>query len=95
MSLVTIFSNQYYAVSARRAESAKSPGDESAYMLCQQKFHESAINELIQQTYATHFDARPTACGLLPGSGFCRRSTDILSIHLAVSIFVIIKYSTY
>jgi len=64
MSLVTIFSNENYAVSARLAESAKSPGDDSAYMLCQQTFHESAINELIQQIYATHFDPTPTACGL-------------------------------
>jgi len=31
------------------AESSKSPGDDSAYMLCQQKFDESAISELIQQ----------------------------------------------
>jgi len=38
------------------AESAKSPGSDSAYMLCQQKFHVYAINELIQQKYVTHFD---------------------------------------
>jgi len=36
MSLVTIFSNQNYAVSAKLAESAKIAGDDSAYMLCQQ-----------------------------------------------------------
>jgi len=46
------------------AESAKSPGYDSAYMLCQQKFHVSAINELIQQKYVTHFETTPTACGL-------------------------------
>jgi len=47
MSLVTTFSHQNYAVSAKLAESAKSP--------------ESAINELIQQkNYATHFDLTPT-----------------------------------
>jgi len=46
------------------AESAKSPGYDSAYMPCQQKFHVSAINELIQQKYATHFETTPTACGL-------------------------------
>jgi len=33
MSLVTIFSNQNYVVSAKLAESAKSPGDDSTYML--------------------------------------------------------------
>jgi len=55
---------QKCAVSVQLAESAKSPGDDSVYMLCQQKFDESAINELIQQNYATHFDPTPTACGL-------------------------------
>jgi len=39
---------QRYAVSVQLAKSpAKSPGDDSAYMLCQQKFDESAMNELI------------------------------------------------
>ena len=37
MSLVTIFSNQNYVVSAKLAESAKNPGDDSAYTLCQQQ----------------------------------------------------------
>jgi len=45
-------------------ESAKSPGDGSAYMLCQQKIGEPAINEPIQQKYATNFDPTPTACEL-------------------------------
>ena len=35
MSVVTILSNQNYVVSAKLAESAKSPGDDSAYMLTQ------------------------------------------------------------
>jgi len=36
-------------VSVQLAKSSKSPADDSAYMLCQQKFDESAISELIQQ----------------------------------------------
>jgi len=40
---------QKCAVSVQLAESAKSTGDDSQYMLCQQQFDESAINELIQQ----------------------------------------------
>jgi len=44
MSHVTIFSNQNYVVSAKLAESAKSPDYDSAYM---QIFHESALNEFI------------------------------------------------
>jgi len=36
MSLVTIFSNQNYDVSAKVTDSAKSAGDDAAYMLCQQ-----------------------------------------------------------
>jgi len=34
------------ALSVQLAESLKSPGDDTAYMLYQQKFDESAINEL-------------------------------------------------
>jgi len=51
MSHVTIFSNQTYLCQQKLAESAKSPGYDSAYMPCQQEFHASAINELIQQKY--------------------------------------------
>jgi len=47
-------------VSVQLAESTKSPGADSVYMLCQQKIDDSAINELIQQKYATYFDPTPT-----------------------------------
>ena len=45
------------ALSVQPAESLKSPGDYSAYMLYQQKFDESVINEL-----RDYFDPMPTDC---------------------------------
>ena len=49
---------------SKNLQSAKSPGYDSAYLLCQQTFHVLAINQLIQQKYVTLFDPTPTAYGL-------------------------------
>ena len=47
ISLATIFSNQHYVVSAKLAESAKSPGDDSAYMLYQQQCVVISIDDVL------------------------------------------------
>jgi len=47
MSLVTIFSNQNYVVSAKLPESAKSPGGDSGYMLCQEQCVVISIDDVL------------------------------------------------
>jgi len=46
-TLVIIFSNRNYVVSAKLVESAKSPGDDSAYMLCQQQCVVISIDDVL------------------------------------------------
>ena len=72
-------------MSAELAESRKNPGDDSAYMASQQKFNESAINELIQQKIRDTLDPTPTAYELSPASGFYRTAAARSSTVVLIS----------
>jgi len=74
------FSNQNYLVSAKLPESAKSPGDDSWYMLCQQQCVVISIDDVLWPDPDLLF----IVCGLWPASGFCqqqRRALRLLCLH--------------